>query len=83
MVENEAIKGTVSDETGLKEAIASNQSLIEIEGNCAKSSTDKSHRCGSVGDSSGGCGGYYRACCKDLFYITCYFRRACGNFCGF
>lgn len=36
MAQNEAINnGTVSDEAGLKEAIASNQSSIEIEGNLA------------------------------------------------
>ncbi|MGI0439916.1 hypothetical protein ACRE1S_05235 [Helicobacter himalayensis] len=36
MVENKAIQGAVSDEAGLKEAIASNQSSIEIEGNLAQ-----------------------------------------------
>ncbi|RDU52581.1 hypothetical protein CQA49_07575 [Helicobacter sp. MIT 00-7814] len=36
MAENEAIKGAVSDEAGLKEAIANNQSSIEIEGNLAQ-----------------------------------------------
>ena len=36
MTENKTIKSAVSDETGLKEAIASNQSSIEIEGNLAQ-----------------------------------------------
>lgn len=36
MTENKTIKSAVSDETGLKEAIASNQGSIEIEGNLAQ-----------------------------------------------